>query len=559
MMNGVQNSMLTNGHISNVKNSDQKNFNFYNENEKPTYLTNDNYYNKYSDQHEAYLNSFKNKDPNEDKYGLMRSTLFVDDEIETMSKKCRNISFTKQVPSQVSSTHQIMVGSTLLSNRFKATIPKKRRLVFEPKPSTKKASIYSIHYSEFPKVCFTNGSNRFCLIVGTDVLIFEVNLLYLDQENSIEKLEQHLESHSTIEKQNQNTLIPPLIVTNPYTLNTKFDHKMNSLVEALYGELSETADYARHQERLRRILGWLFNYNKALPVPENSYQRIIHFLTTNELEFAITECIESRLPRLSYLVSCGQYCKKELIFSQLDLWKRSEADNFIEKDLLKIYVILSGLITWTLSNGQEIEPLVGLEWTQQLTLLLLYKVPSDGSEMIGTNLVKSSIEELTYKPNIVEYHLLAQHQPYVAITSASNQLDSWFLQESLQSYNVIMEDVITNKSDSINLFMASQTRNLKWALFFALHIRNDFIRSQTVQELLTRNAQQLNDDLEDFLIETYGINTKLITDAKLCLKQRNNNNQEQNNLLDIGQYWSSLRSNAFKLYDFKPATTIICS
>nr|XP_027200695.1 nuclear pore complex protein Nup98-Nup96-like [Dermatophagoides pteronyssinus] len=507
-----------------------------------------------------------------DEYNLMRSALFVEhenddnDEIETMSKKCKNLSFTKL--SSVTTASQVIPGTSLSSSLFparflKATIPKKRRLLFQQQQQQccpqQKSNAYSIWNSEYPKVRFANGSNKFSLIVGNDVLIFNLDLLGLNDDNhqtqseSIEKLELQFDSHSTVEIiddqqmqqqqhfEEQKFKIPPLIRTNAYSLNSMIDSNLNLLIEALYGELSETTDYARHQERLRRILKWLYNYNKTLPVPKNSYDRIVHFLTTNELEFAVTECINSKLPRLSYLISCGPNCRKELIMAQLDLWKRSESDQFIEKKLLKIYCILSGLSSWTTSNGQIIDTLDGIEWTQQLTLLLLYK-SHQGVEMIGTNLVRQAIQELTIHPNNVEYHMLAQHQPWLAITSADNYLDSWLLQEQLQSYNVIVEDISTNKCDSINIFMASQCPQLYWSLFFALHIRDDYLRTFYVKELLIRNAKQLMDDpdLEQSLREKYYIDSCLLSEAKLYWSRtKRYYHHIATNLLLIGQYKQS--------------------
>lgn len=492
-------------------------------------------------------NSKTTKEAIDDKYSAMRSALFLDDDDDDddlISKRCKNLSFTKsQISSKpfsaagpISGPCSTSTNSLLFPTKFRASNLKKRRLTFEPKPSINKANIYSLFYNDFPKARFINGSNKFCLIVNNEVLIFEIDLIRLDQNDATEKLEKHLDLHSTIIPAN-NESIPPLIKTNACSLNSLIDPNMNSLIEALYGELSETIDYARHQERLRRILNWLFNFNKSLTVPQKSYNRIIHFLTTNELEFAVTECINTKLPRLSYLIACGPYCKKELIVAQLDLWKRTEADKFIDENLLNIYVILSGLSTWNLSNGTCIQPLNSLHWTQQMTLLLLYKTHTD-LEMIGTNLVKTAIEELSYTPDCVEYHLLAQHQPWVAITSSKNFLDSWFLQESLLSYNVIVDDKITNKCDSINAFMASQTRNVRLALFFALHIKNDFLRCQHVKELLARNADQLlNNELELFLIEKFQLNKKFLSESKLYLSKTNRNYKEMAmNMLDIKQY-----------------------
>lgn len=354
---------------------------------------------------------------------------------------------------------------------------------------------------------------------GSQVLICEANFLELSKENDDQKLQEHLTRNSDFISASRSQF-PPLIKTNKFCLNVGADAHLNSLIEALYGELSETLDFCKYQERIRRIVNWLFTYNKTLPVPEKTFARIMHFLTTNELEFAVTESVNSKQPRLSFLLASGPYVKKYLIMSQLDHWKRSESDAFIEHDLLKLYILLSGQSSWTLSTGKTVEVFDDLEWTQQLTLLLLYKnLNVSDSEVFNTNLVKSAISLLTVKPNCVEYHLLAQSEPWVAISACPGLLNSWFLHESLGSFNVIPEDAYNNKSDSIHLHLASQATDLRWAVFFALHIHNDFIRYYSVSDLLVRNSTQLIDsEIEKFLIDKLCVNKSMISEAKLLFK-----------------------------------------
>lgn len=480
--------------------------------------------------------SSKLKDPMDEEFDIMRTALFVDndeEEVETATKKCKNLSFTKSVTSN-------QVLPPLLPNKFIPANRKRRNLTFEPKFAPHKANIYSVGHSRSPRVSFANGSNKYCLYLGSDVLVFELDLVELNKNDALTKLEYHFIKNSSIE-QASNDNCPPLIKTNQYSLNEKTDSSRNALIEALYGELKEKSYYSRHQERIIRIQNWLFDYNRRLPVPELSFRRIMHFLTTNELEFAITECLNSKQPRLSCLIATGAYCNKSLIFSQLDYWKRSGADVYISKDLLKIYILLAGLIQWTRSDGQIVNQLEGLKWTQQLALIMLYKSrDEEESEIIGTNLVKSSIEHILTVPNTVEYHLLAQHQPWVAIGCCTDLISSWFLHEALLSYNVIMKDIYTNKSDYINLFLASQVKNLRWALFFILHIKNDFLRLSFTKEVLARNVTQLDEALENYLHANYGINQQLIAEAKLYHSMATFDYKETAfNLINCGNFYEA--------------------
>lgn len=496
-----------------------------------------NYYNYDALFHEEELEVNENTSTQlraKNELNIMRSALFFeqDEEVDTVTKKCKNLSFTKSATS-----HQII--PSLFPGKIKSTLARRRKLTFEAKPSQNKANIFSHGYSGSPKVNFANGSNKFCIVCGGQVLIFDVNFLELTNENDVEnQLHEHLSRNSSILPVSSSKF-PPLIKTNKFCLNVGTETHLNSLIEALYGELSEMLDYCKYQERLGRIESWLFNYNKTLAVPGKPFHRIMHFLTTNELEFAVTECINSKQPRLAFLISSARFVNKSATMSQLDQWKRSESDAFIETDLLKLYILLSGQSTWTLSTGQIVDVFENLKWTQQLILLLLYKnVHIDDCDVFSTNLVKSAIGQLTVKPNVVEYHLLAQSEPWVAIAACSDLLDSWLLHESLASFNVIAEDIFNVKSDSIHLYLASQNKDLRWAVFFALHIHNDFIRYNFVSDLLVRNSIQLMDkDVERFLVDKLSVNALLISEAKLYYCQSVFDHKATAfNLIDCGQF-----------------------
>ena len=496
------------------------------------------------------LSSFDMK-PSTD-LNMMRSTLFnirdsPEHEFDNMTnKKIKNRSFNKSVIGTVGTSSTIashQIQPPLFPCKIKSTTIKRRNLTFEISESKHRINSYSIGYSPCPRVNFFNGSNRFCIVVDSKVLIFGVDLV--DIEPNVAKLENHL-TNNTVSNGASNVLdqcCPKMLKTTRFELSigNEKHSTINSLMLALFGELSDDFNYNRYQERLHRIENWLFRHNQMLPVPDKPFKRIVHFLTTNELEFAVTECINSKQPRLSYLVSSGPFVNKSTILSQLIHWKHSESDCHIDRELLKIYIVLSGQSRWTISTGEVVNVFDDLQWTQQLVINLLYRNRdhNDDEQLFDMNLVRIAIEELESKPNVMEYHLLAQNQPWITIGSCTNFFDSWFVHESLASFNVIVDDWVTNKSDSIHLFLASQCRDLRWAIFFTMHVRNEYIRSHFVRDILIRNVSQLFTDptTEQFLRERLSIDRRLISEAKLYYG-RNSFNYKTTalNLIDSDQY-----------------------
>lgn len=460
----------------------------------------------------------------------LKFTIF-DEDFESVAKKLKNFPLTDSEVSQ-------SVVPEKYCHKPVETVLSQRMLSLETtKTNCLQADINSFCSARSPRVSFINGSNSFCISLKSQVLLFSLNDLVIDQKDGT-RLEEQLNKHVSI-KQQENLNIPPLIETAKFSLNKLSNAIINSLIESLYGELVEVTTYSRYQERLGRILNWLFTYNKALPVPNESFARITHFLTTNELEFAITECVNAKCARLSYLVASGPNCNKSLIVLQLDSWKRSQADVHIDANLLKVYILLSGLIKWTLSNGETLNIFEGIHWTQQLVIFLLYKSKTVNGQQVGTNLLKCSVSELLDKPNIVEYHLLVQNSVWTALTSCTSLIDCWFLMQSLQSYQVIVDDAFINRSDSINLYLASQTQDLRWSLFFALHVKNDFIRYRTIKELLSRNIDALHENkkLEPFLKTKYFIRDFLISEAKMFSnKTKFDYKSTAFNCIDLGMF-----------------------
>ncbi|XP_054162545.1 nuclear pore complex protein Nup98-Nup96-like [Oppia nitens] len=443
----------------------------------------------------------------------IRSTLFDQRDYESvLSKKSKTfavISPQKEIKSKYVSP-QILRPNPII----------KREITFEADVFSAKNKIIcdigSVCMSNSPKLSFFNGSRNFTIVKGSTVLICSLNLIkFNDLVNN--RFEEHLKKHSMIQKPEYESKAP-VAETREFASNSHNSLKQEQLIEALYGPLSEATPYASYQQRLDKIKGWLFAVNKKLPIPKTNYSKIIHFLSTNELEVAAEEALNGNNPRLATLLACGPTVNKEQLIAQLDSWKRSKADNFIDYDLIKIYVLLSGLIEWKLSNEKIVKVLDGFQWTQQLALILLYKTQLDvDNNDLDLDILLTSMSSLTEHPEEVEYHLLAGHTPWVAMCMTSSPLDSWFLHESLKCYHVMKdENDLISMSDCIHTFIASQIDDIRWSCFVAIHISNDNIRQMVIKDIIGRKSSQFmqNKEIKKWLLDNLLIPTVFLAEAK---------------------------------------------
>ena len=378
--------------------------------------------------------------------------------------------------------------------------------MIDPFPSTNQVflDIASIKCAPSPRVSFIKGgSNNFITVSGKSIVFSKIDLI-----PDLEKFSARMEAQYT-----ENSLIRthPQVMAYADTVkkscNSKNDGELNHLVVALFGDLKTKTEYEQQEERINRVIDWLASRNKRQRLPSEPIDKIFHHLCNNDAQAAVDEAIKSKNPRLATLLSTSTCTSsKEYILFQLDSWKSSEADHFIHRDLMKLYVLVSGVGSWTLSNGEEICPFDGLSWSQQLILMLRYNLNAD---------LKECIAALNTESTDVEYHLLKQldKDQWITLSYCQNDLESWFLHASFLSYDVIQDDV---RSDILSGNLVSQlmSKSVRWATFAAQHILDDELRHKLVGEIFSRQGFTLTGNEVNWMTERLAIPANEIASSK---------------------------------------------
>lgn len=292
----------------------------------------------------------------------------------------------------------------------------------------------------------------------------------------------------------------------------------------------------------------LCKYNHNSKNIDNNYLNGIYsLLTGNKLFDACQLAIENNDYRLSLLLTqiSSNRDFNELLTKQLDNWTCTKSDKYINLDRLRLYVLLSGKLTYD-TNNNKVNVCDNLDWKRQFALHLWYNcLPinniQDALVSYEHNVTNGTCAR-PYPPHLEDsvqtnkreeifdtcYHLIKLYCDKThnlndllsPLTHTSNRIDyrlSWHLALVLKSleYKHISEYSLDNLHD--NFAAQLQTLDLwHWSVFVLLHINDTQTREKKIRFYLNKNCTsnlELNEK-EQFTIEKLRIPNEWVFEAK---------------------------------------------
>ncbi|XP_065058419.1 nuclear pore complex protein Nup98-Nup96-like [Rhopilema esculentum] len=382
--------------------------------------------------------------------------------------------------------------------------------------------------------------------------------------------------------------------------NIQYQHAVVwDLVKALWGRLENTdhvklSSYQSQVHRRHAVSKWLSKIVEkeikkeidSLKTKDSGHlDAIFSLLSARKIREACELACQNREYRLALLLSqaSGDLQMKHLLRKQLDEWKTSLADKFMNASRLKIYQLLSGLMVWMSAHG-DLNLCENLDWKRSFALHLWFFCSTTSSISKGLEEYRNAFKgtdtyspyaappkpcyatdrcamvdnedlEAQRQPKDICYHILKLYSKrshrlervLCPNTHTEDPLDyqlCWQLQQVLESLGY------THLSESycglIQTSFASQLETYglwEWAVFVLLHIKENKRRETAVREVLSRHCCIQEDfnkltEKELLLIKSLKVPATWIYDAKAQHARYSGKTQDETFYLLKAERWS---------------------
>ncbi|KAI0979617.1 hypothetical protein GJ496_003294 [Pomphorhynchus laevis] len=293
--------------------------------------------------------------------------------------------------------------------------------------------------------------------------------------------------------------------------------------------------------RKSNLICWLkSSINPSIVHEKCIYSQILHHLCNLDRKYAVQKAMSSNNFRLAQLISVppGMANVQNALKNQLIHWCDREADQFIEKILLKIYLLLSGELFIELSDSTSVSLIVDKSWRENLLIILGYCCLADATcanaIVLLDNLVKSNLcvaeEDLSW--NILKFYVDPATSDICDILQISKfiQTDdyslSWYMLQAVDS--LAIKRISSSIYDKVCIEFARQLEGVgmwDWACFVLSHINDPKIRSFMCEDILNRNVCADHDlcSIETWLTHELHWNPAIIHKAKSIKAQYQKN------------------------------------
>ncbi|XP_065354164.1 nuclear pore complex protein Nup98-Nup96 [Calliphora vicina] len=264
---------------------------------------------------------------------------------------------------------------------------------------------------------------------------------------------------------------------------------------------------------------------------------------------------------------------RQLMEDQLAAWNADKADQFIQTERLKLFMLVAG-ISLMASNHGVINCLEDIEWIKVLALQLWYLSSATSSitdallayeksfkseefySLPPTPVYMGYVSQYNEKYTIydVRYHLLQlfskRSHPLESLlnpaTHTSDPMDyrlSWLLLETLEALGYRHCSELSESQLHVGFAAQLENNDLwEWAIFVLLHIKDKNQRELAVQNVLYRYVSVSKDvalnDKEKFVMNNLGVPEKWIDYAKAVRAGSIHNYHLQAKYLLKAKQWS---------------------
>lgn len=277
-------------------------------------------------------------------------------------------------------------------------------------------------------------------------------------------------------------------------------------------------------------------------------QNLLNLLTAHKVNEACELAFSNGDMNLALLLAQtgGGLVVRALISKQLQSWRETEADKFIDIHRVKAMMLVSGMATYESSQGL-VNIYENLDWIKSLAVNVWY-LCSPTTSITDTvlkyeeaTIVNAAIPSPSYIKDYdagrnmnriqdIRYHILKlyskrNHSLEKLLNPATHTADfmdfrlSWLLLQVLKSIGY--QHCSPQSEAQLHVSFASQLENYglwHWSIFVLLHIPNKSQRELAIQEILYRYIDLTkNDDYrqkEIFIVNELGIPEKWIYWAK---------------------------------------------
>uniref|UniRef100_A0A915APT2 Nuclear pore complex protein Nup98-Nup96 n=1 Tax=Parascaris univalens TaxID=6257 RepID=A0A915APT2_PARUN len=305
--------------------------------------------------------------------------------------------------------------------------------------------------------------------------------------------------------------------------------------------LNVSSDYVRGLAQRDCVGNWLRETiaAKRLKLPASSNKRILFHVLSGNLSEAVDEAIAANYPLLAVALSSFMEADRTPYKEQIEFWTQSQAVEFIDEDLLKIYMVMAGMMHADLKT-KRLFVCDGLNWMRALGVFVWYHCPHFDPlgevlsafeedlrergcrESLGTSVIYELMKLSSDRSHPLEVLL----DPCAFIDCPLDFHLSWHLWCVLRSIGY--DHIESSVELSLHVNYAQQLAVMELfhlAIFVLMHIDNANARQSAVMEMVDRVAPEADDALYEKMRDLCGLPPEVIAHSKFMRAKLEGNDE----------------------------------